>query len=77
MHVRLIRLLGIFRLSSLSFHNEDICSICEVQDITRRVRIRRRAWRDHVNRMDDNWLVKIAKNGKPNTFGPPRQSLKR
>jgi len=32
----------------------------------------RKAWRDHINRMDHNQLTKIAKNGKPNI---PRLSL--
>jgi len=47
--------------------DEDIRSICEIQDATRWIRIRRRASRDHVNRMDDNRLAGISKNGKPNT----------
>ncbi|KAH0954500.1 hypothetical protein HN011_012000 [Eciton burchellii] len=53
-------------------HNEDtIRNTCEIQDVITWARIRRRAWRDHVNRMDDNRLAKIAKNGKPNTSKPP------
>ncbi|KAH0953005.1 hypothetical protein HN011_012420 [Eciton burchellii] len=40
-------------------------------------RIRRRAWRDHVNRMDDNRLAKIPENKKPNIPRPPERSLKR
>jgi hypothetical protein len=45
--------------------NEDISNICEIRDIIRRVEVRRRAWRDHVNKMDDNRLTKITENGKP------------
>jgi len=33
-------------------------------------RIRRRIWKDHINGMDDDWLAKIAKNGKPNILRP-------
>jgi hypothetical protein len=38
--------------------DEDICNICEIQDIVRWAKIRRQAWRNHVNKMDDNWLAK-------------------
>jgi hypothetical protein len=49
--------------------NEDIRDICEIQDITRWARVRRRAWREHVNRTDDNRLAKIAKNGNQTLLG--------
>jgi len=45
--------------------DRDTRNICEMQDIIRWTRIRRRAWRDHgetINRMDDNQLAKIAEN---------------
>jgi hypothetical protein len=48
---------------------ENICNICEIQDVIRWTRIRREAWRDHVNGMDDNRLAKIAENRIPNTSG--------
>ncbi|KAH0955250.1 hypothetical protein HN011_000030 [Eciton burchellii] len=54
-------------------HSEDVRNICEIQDVIRWTRIRRRAWREHVNRIDDNRLAKIAKNGKPNTSRPPKR----
>jgi len=40
-------------------------NICDIQDVIKWAKIRRRAWRDRVNRMDAN-LAKIAKNGKSN-----------
>lgn len=36
--------------------------ICGVPDIVSWARIRRRAWRDHVNSMGDDRLVIIAKD---------------
>jgi hypothetical protein len=46
----------------------DIRNICGIQAVIRWTRISRRAWRDHVNRMNDNRLAKIAKIGKPNIW---------
>jgi len=47
--------------------DRDTRNICEMQDVIRWIRIRRRAWRDHVNGMDDNQLAKITENGKSKT----------
>jgi len=54
--------------------NEDICTI---QNVTRWARIRKRIWRDHVNKMNDNQLAKIARNGKPNIFRTAYETLMR
>jgi len=69
---------GLVKIEDLKVHHstnfirdKDIRSICEIQDVTRWVKIRKRAWRDHENRMDDNKFAKIAKNGKGNSPKPP------
>jgi len=41
--------------------SEDLRQQSEIQDIGRWVRQRRKYWNEHVNRMEDNRLVKIAK----------------
>jgi len=46
----------------------NIRNICEIQDVMRWARIRRRTWKHHAKRMDDKSL---AKNGKPNSPRPP------
>lgn len=51
--------------------NEEVREMCEVQDVVRWARGRRREWRDHVNRMPNDRLAKIAKDKKPNTPRPP------
>ncbi|XP_044760217.1 uncharacterized protein LOC123317675 [Coccinella septempunctata] len=51
--------------------NEEIREICDIQDVVRWARKRRRAWRDHVDRMSDERLAKIAKEERPNTSRPP------
>lgn len=51
--------------------NEEIREICDIQDVVRWARNRRREWRDHVDRMSDDRLAKIAKEKKPNTSRPP------
>ena len=48
--------------------NQLIKEQCNIQDIVRWSRQRRREWRDHVNRMDDEKLAKIAMSEKPNTL---------
>jgi len=49
--------------------DEDIRNIREIQDDIRWARIRRCAWRDHVKRMDDERLAKIARNGNQTSLG--------
>ena len=51
--------------------SEEIRDRCEIQDVVRWARGRRREWRDHVDRMDDTRLPKIAKNGRPSGTRPP------
>ncbi|XP_045462511.1 uncharacterized protein LOC123672460 [Harmonia axyridis] len=57
--------------------NEEIRDICGIQDVVRWARIRRRNWRDHVDRMPDNRLPKIAKTKRPNTARLPGRPPKR
>ncbi|XP_045482792.1 uncharacterized protein LOC123686601 [Harmonia axyridis] len=57
--------------------SEEIREICGLQDVVRWARIRRRHWRDHVDRMPDNRLPKIAKTEKPNTSRLPGRPPKR
>lgn len=45
--------------------NEDIRQQCEIQDIGRWVRQRRRFWNKHIKRMEDSRLVKAAKMNNP------------
>lgn len=45
--------------------NAHIREKCGVGDVVRWVRGRRRAWNEHVNRMADTRLAKIARNGTP------------
>lgn len=51
--------------------SEDIIETCEVQDVVRWARNRRREWRDHVDRMPNDRLAKTAKEKRPNTPRPP------
>lgn len=46
---------------------------CKVQDVVRWVRARRRLWRDHVLRMENDRIVKAAMIQKPNTKRPPKR----
>ncbi|XP_055385812.1 uncharacterized protein LOC129614885 [Condylostylus longicornis] len=57
--------------------NEDIRSTCEIQDVVRWTRCRRRNWRDHVNRMSENRIAKIAMNNRPSTRRPVGRPPKR
>lgn len=45
--------------------NTEVREQCEVQDVVRWGRQRRRQWHDHVRRMDENRLPKIALVGRP------------
>lgn len=45
--------------------NEDIRNECDIRDILRWSRTRRRAWKNHVNRMPNDRLLKIANERKP------------
>jgi len=45
--------------------SEDLRQLSEIQDIGRWVRRRRKYWNKHVNRMEDNRLVKVAKTKNP------------
>lgn len=57
--------------------SSDIRALCDIQDVVRWARSRRRAWRDHVDRMADDRLAKQAKEGKPNTRRPIGRPPKR
>ncbi|XP_055372045.1 uncharacterized protein LOC129606020 [Condylostylus longicornis] len=55
----------------------DIREECNIQDIVRWTRDRRRYWRDHVNRMGDNRLAKITMTSKPSGKRPVGRPPKR
>ena len=57
--------------------NDTIRDTTDVQDIVRWTRSRRRYWRDHVRRMDDHRLPKIAMQHKPATSRPVGRPPKR
>ncbi|XP_055389934.1 uncharacterized protein LOC129618927 [Condylostylus longicornis] len=55
----------------------DIRKQCDVQDVVRWARRRRRGWREHVERMDENRLAKIAYNNIPQGRRLPGRPPKR
>ena len=57
--------------------NDEIRQQCEVEDVVRWIRTRRRGWRDHVDRMADDRIAKIAKNSRPLNVRPPGRPPKR
>ncbi|XP_055390221.1 uncharacterized protein LOC129619146 [Condylostylus longicornis] len=57
--------------------SSDIRKSLEIQDVVRWVRERRRAWNDHISRMDTSRIVKISKEGIPGTNRPPGRPPKR
>lgn len=57
--------------------SEDIRTTCETQDVVRWVRQRRRNWNEHVTRMDNDRIVKIARNLKPRGARLPGRPRKR
>ena len=57
--------------------SQDIRNECEIDDVVRWTRARRRYWNEHVTRMGAERLAKIARNGKPATKRPPGRPPKR
>lgn len=57
--------------------NDEIRQKCNVQDVVRWIRKRRREWNDHVTRMPNNRLPKIARDGGTGTSRPPGRPPKR
>ncbi|XP_045466793.1 uncharacterized protein LOC123675479 [Harmonia axyridis] len=57
--------------------NEDIRSECEVPDVVRWGRNRRRLWNAHVERMGDGRIAKIVREGTPGTRRPLGRPPKR
>ena len=57
--------------------NDEIRQICDVQDVIKWSRKRRKEWNRHVLRMGDQRLAKMALRGKPSTTRPPRRPPKR
>ena len=51
--------------------SKDIRTQCGILDVVIWGRIRRREWRDHVDRMDNMRIPKIAKQGHPTSKRPP------
>lgn len=50
--------------------NDEIGEKCGVQDVTKWIKTRRKGWRDHVLRMTEDRLPKIAMKGKLDTPRP-------
>ncbi|KAI4500135.1 hypothetical protein M0802_004552 [Mischocyttarus mexicanus] len=57
--------------------NDDIRKECNIQDIVRWARQRRRGWEDHIARMENNQVPKIAQTQKLNTNRLPERPPKR
>ena len=57
--------------------NTDIRALCQVPDIVRWSRQRRRAWNEHVERMDDDRLAKIISSNNPRGLRLPGRPPKR
>ncbi|XP_055389323.1 uncharacterized protein LOC129618543 [Condylostylus longicornis] len=55
----------------------EIRNTLDVQDVVRWVRARRRAWNEHVSRMQSDRIAKIARDGKPSNTRPPGRPPKR
>ncbi|XP_055382972.1 uncharacterized protein LOC129613079 [Condylostylus longicornis] len=58
-------------------HSNDIRNICGIQNIVRWSRYRRRYWKDHVNKMEEDQLAKVAMNGQINAKHQPGKPPKR
>ncbi|PSN42398.1 hypothetical protein C0J52_21659 [Blattella germanica] len=50
--------------------NEEIRSTCGITNITKWIKQRRQGWKDHVNRMSENRLPKLAMTFEPDTPRP-------
>lgn len=57
--------------------NEEIRNKCGIQDVTKWVKKRRKEWRDHTLRMQNDRLPKIAMKEKPDTTRPLGRPPKR
>ena len=57
--------------------NEEVRQICDVPDVIKWSRTRRKEWNRHVVRMGDRRLAKMSLMGKPNTSRPPGRPPKR
>lgn len=57
--------------------SETIRETCKVQDIVRWTRQRRRDWNEHVSRMDNNRIARMARDGKVGGRRLPGRPLKR
>lgn len=62
---------------SMKIRNQELRDKCNIQDVVGGVRGRRRAWRDHVNRMVKNRMANIAMTNNPQTTRPRGRPLKR
>jgi len=50
---------------------------CEIQDIIKFSKRRRKEWNNHIDRMDRERLPRIARDGKPVAKRPPGRPPKR
>ena len=54
--------------------SNDIRTQCGILDVMRWGLLKRREWRDHVDRMDNMRIPRIAKEGTPRSKSPPRKT---
>ncbi|KAI4472235.1 hypothetical protein M0802_017027 [Mischocyttarus mexicanus] len=57
--------------------NTSIRKECDIQDIIKWGRVRRRNWDEHISRMDADRMVKAARDYKPTGIRPPGRPPKR
>lgn len=57
--------------------SSDIRQELQTEDVVRWIRVRRRHWRDHVDRMNTSRIAKWAKDNQPETRRPPGRPPKR
>ena len=57
--------------------NSTVREQCGVQDVSKFVKVRRKAWNEHVSRAGDTRLIKIVRDNKPEGKRYPGRPLKR
>jgi len=63
-------IIGVMRMDRV--RNEEVKEQCGIMDIVRFCRKRRREWCEHVEKAEENQLIKVAKNQKPTGKRPGR-----
>ena len=57
--------------------NKDVRDQCNIQDINKWTRVRRKEWSNHFDRASKERLFRIARDGKPAAVRPKGRPLKR